>query len=63
MGHSEQWQQGLEDADECEQSVYEALQRAKQGIATEEDWELIDWACGFSHRTKPIDRTVIDCTF
>jgi hypothetical protein len=40
-------------ADEVEHTVWAALERAKIGQATADDWMLIEWACGFSHTQRP----------
>ena len=49
------FQQQMEQ--ECEADVWHALQAARQGNATERDWQLIQWACGFSRQSATRNAT------
>jgi hypothetical protein len=60
----ERWIDEVTDAmDECEQSVFDALQRAKAGTATDDDWKLLNWACGFAQEVKAVNHAVTDSPF
>jgi frataxin-like iron-binding protein CyaY len=39
------------------QSIEDALERAKQGLATDDDWKVIYYECGLSQRNQNANRT------
>lgn len=55
------WRQPQEQA--WQQSIGLALKAAKAGSATDEEWQLIFWACGFSGETKQVNTQITDCAF
>lgn len=36
-----------DNADQLELEIHEAIERAKAGKATDDDWRLIEWQVGF----------------
>lgn len=43
--------------DERMQRTEEALDRARQGLATDDDWKVIYYECGLSTRNENVNRT------
>jgi len=43
--------------DERMQRIEEALDRARQGLATDDDWTVIYYECGLSTRNENANRT------
>lgn len=50
----EEYQQMMQERME---RIEEALQRAQQGLATDDDWKVIYYECGLSTRNQNANRT------
>jgi hypothetical protein len=59
---SEQNQQERQEQ-EFQQSILGALIAARTGKATDDDWHLIFWCCGFASEAEKLNQQITDCVF